>query len=387
VAVALFATATAVAAAARRVSLPESVVLVAVGLVGALIFPDLRLAITPQLVLSVFVPGLVFAAAYAIDWSDLRAVLGPVLGLAVPGVVASAAVVAVALTAIGLPLELAFVVGAITAATDPVAVVATMSRLRVPGGLRVLVESESLLNDGTGLVLFALAVRAVTGGIALAEGAALFVVTVVVSTIVGIAGGFIASRAIAATAERTIQLAVTLVLAYGTYQLAAAFGLSGILATVISGVVLGTLMRRGRSTAGVVDEVEDLWEVIAFGSTSLIFLLIGFAISLSALVAVPVAIALGTAAVIVARALIVYLPALLTRLWRGAKAVPHGWTHVVFWSGLRGAIALAAALSLPSDFPRRELLQQVSFGIVLVTLILQGTTAPLVVRRALAGAS
>ncbi len=343
----------------------------------------MRFAVTPTLVLSVFVPGLVFAAAYAIEWNDLRAVLGPVLGLAGPGVVASAAVVAVALSVIGLPITLAFVIGSITAATDPVAVVATMSRLHVPAGLRTLVEAESLLNDGTGLVLFALAVRAVTEGIGLGDGIVLFVITVVVSAVVGTAGAVIASRAIAATGERTIQLAVTVVLAYGTYQLAAAVGLSGILATVVAGIVLGTAMRRSRSATPVVDEVEDLWEVIAFALTSLVFLLIGFAISLPGLGHAPLAIAVGTTAVVAARALMVYLPAQVIHVWRRARPVPRGWAHVVFWSGLRGAIALAAALSLPADFPERELIQQVSFGIVLVTLIMQGTTASLVVRRAL----
>jgi Na+:H+ antiporter len=355
---------------------------VLVGLAGATVFPDVRFAITPALVLGVFVPGLVFAAAYAIGWSDLRGVLGPVLGLAGPGVVASAAVVAVALGAIGVPLTLAFVVGSITAATDPVAVVATMSRLRVPAGLRTLVEAESLLNDGTGLVLFALAVRAATEGIGLGEGIALFVTTVLVSAVVGVAGGVIAARAIAATRERTTQLAITVVLAYGAYQLAAAFGLSGILATVVGGIVLGTAMRRSGSAAAVVDEVEDLWEVIAFALTSLVFLLIGFAISLPGLGQAPGLIAVGTAAVLAARAFMVYVPAGLIRIWPRTRTLPRGWAHVVFWSGLRGAIALAAALSLPADFPARELIQEVSFGIVLVTLIPQGTTASLVVRRA-----
>jgi CPA1 family monovalent cation:H+ antiporter len=247
------------------------------------------------------------------------------------------------------------------------------------------VEAESLLNDGTGLVLFGLAVRAVTGGIGVGEGIVLFLVTVVVSSIVGVAGAVIASRAIAATRERPIQLAITIVLAYGSYQLAAVFGLSGILATVIAGIVLGTMMRRSARAAPVVDEVEDLWEVIAFALTSVVFLLIGFAIDLPALGNAPLAIVLGTAAIVAARALMVYLPAQLTRIWRRARPVPRGWAHVVFWSGLRGAIALAAALSLPADFPQRALVQEVSFGIVLVTLVVQGTTASLVVRRALPG--
>jgi len=369
------------------VSLPDSVVLVIAGLLGAALFPEIGLAITPGLVLGVFVPGLVFAAAYSIDWTDLRPVLGPILALAIPGVLASAVVVAFALhLAIGIPLELAFVVGAITAATDPVAVVATMRRLDVPRGLRTIVDGESLLNDGTGLVLFALAVRAVSAGVGTGEAAVLFVGTIAVSGIVGVGGGLVAARLVRATNERTIQLGISLVAAYGTYQLADVIGLSGILATVIAGIALGSRMRRTAGSDALVRETLDLWDVVAFILTSLVFLLIGFAIRLPSLLSAGAGVVVGTTAVVAARALIVYLPAAAVRLWTPARAVPRGWAHVIFWSGLRGAVALAAALSLPADFPQRELLQQISFGIVLVTLLVQGAGAPLVVRIALRGA-
>ena len=386
IAVALVAVATLLATFARRVSLPDSVVLVVAGLWGAVLFPEVALAVTPGLVLGVFVPGLVFAAAYSIDWSDLRPVLGPVVALAIPGVIASAAVVAAVLHAgIGLPLDLAFVVGAITAATDPVAVVAVMARLEVPRGLRTLVEGESLVNDGTGLVLFALAVRAVEVGVGPVDAVVLFLATIAVSAFVGVAGGLVAARVIRATPERTIQLGVSLVAAYGTYQLADLIGLSGILATVIAGIVLGSRMRRTAGSETLVREIDDLWEVVAFILTSLVFLLIGFAVRLPSLFGAGTAVILGTAAVVAARGVMVYVPALLVRLRARARSLPRGWSHVIFWSGLRGAIALAAALSLPADFPSRELLQQISFGIVLVTLLVQGAGAPLVVRRALGG--
>jgi CPA1 family monovalent cation:H+ antiporter len=315
VAVALLGAATVVAALARRASLPDSVVLVIAGLCGALLFPEIGLAITPGLVLGVFVPGLVFAAAYSIDWTDLRSVLGPILALAIPGVLASAVVVAFALSrGIGLPLDLAFVVGAITAATDPVAVVATMRRLDVPRDLRTLVEGESLLNDGTGLVLFALAVHSVEGGIGGTEAALLFVGTIGISAVVGVAGGLIAARLIRATSERTIQLAVSLVAAYGTYQLADLVGLSGILATVIAGIALGSRMRRTADSETLVREIEDLWDVVAFVLTSLVFLLIGFAIRLPTLLGAGSAVVIATAAAVLARALIVYVPAVAAGL-------------------------------------------------------------------------
>jgi CPA1 family monovalent cation:H+ antiporter len=114
--------------------------------------------------------------------------------------------------------------------------------------------------------------------------------------------------------------------------------------------------------------------------------LIGFAIRLPSLLNAGAGVAVGTVAVVAARALIVYAPAAAVRLWTPARGLPRGWAHVVFWSGLRGAIALAAALSLPADFRERELLQQISFGIVLVTLLVQGAGAPIVVRLALRGA-
>jgi CPA1 family monovalent cation:H+ antiporter len=386
VAVALLAVATLVAAFARRVSLPDSVVLVIAGLLGAALFPEIALAITPGLVLGVFVPGLVFAAAYSIDWADLRPVIGPVVALAIPGVLASAVIVAFCLHLVGIPFGQAFVVGAITAATDPVAVIATMARLDVPRGLRTLVESESLLNDGTGLVLFALAVRAVDGGVGGGEAAILFIGTIAVSCVVGVSGGIVAARLIRATNERTIQLGISLITAYGTYQLADLVGLSGILATVIAGIALGSRMRRTAGTEPLVREIEDLWDVVAFVLTSLVFLLIGFALRLPSLLDAWTAIVVGTGALVAARALIVYVPAAAARLRDRTRALPRGWAHVIFWSGLRGAIALAAALSLPAGFPQRELLHQITFGIVLVTLLVQGTGTPLVVRLALRGA-
>lgn len=384
---ALLAVATVVAALARRVSLPDSIVLVLAGLLGAAVFPEIRPAITPGLVLGVFVPGLVFAAAYSIDWSDLRPVLGPIVALAIPGVLASAIIVAVALYLVtGLPLQLAFVVGAITAATDPVAVVSTMKRLSVPPGLRTLVEGESLLNDGTGLVLFALAVRSVATGVGVTEAALLFVGTIAVSAIVGVGGGVLAARFMRATNERTTQLAISVVTAYGTYQLADMFGLSGILASVIAGIALGTSMRRTAATEALVTEIEDLWDVVAFMLTAVVFVLIGFVIRFPEVFGAAAGIVTATVAVLGARALIVYLPAAAVRFWARAGSVPPGWAHVIFWSGLRGAIALAAALSLPADFPEREVIQQISLGVVLVTLVMQGAGAPLVVRLALRGA-
>ena len=379
--------AVAIIAVARRAYVPESVALVVAGLVASAIRPDLRLGITPGLVLAVLVPGLVFDAASRLRWHDLSRTLGVISLLALPGVLISAGVVALALTwTTGLPFELAFVVGAMAAATDPVAVVATFRRLQAPEQLATIVEGESLLNDGTGLVLFALAVRAVGSPIDLPSALLGFVATVAVSVVVGLLGGAAAAWLIRRSGDRAVEITVSIILAYGAYLIADAFGLSGIIATVIAGIVLRFRLEEVGDQRDTIESLDTIWAYVAFALTALVFLIVGLSIKLDALWAAAAPILWAAAALLLARAFIVY--ALVGGLARvrhalGAEALPISWLHVVFWAGLRGAIATAAALSLPADFPQRSLLQGITFGIVLVTLLVQGVTAGPLVRRAL----
>ena len=377
----------AITAAARRAYIPESVALVLAGLAAAAFRPDLRLGITPGLVLAVLVPGLVFEAAYRLKWSVLRAELGLISVLAIPGVAISAAIVAGVLSlTTGLPFELAFVVGAMVAATDPIAVVATFRRLGAPDRLATLVEGESLLNDGTGLVLFALTVRTVGGLVDPAGALASFVATILVSGAVGIAGGVVAGRLIALADDRAIEISLSIVVAYGAYLIADAFSLSGIIATVIAAIAL-RLQLKDEVDRETLEALDTIWEYVAFALTAVVFLVVGLTIRLPELLDAMGPVVWGALAVIVGRALIVYvLVGGISRIRRAAGAaplIPVAWLHVVFWAGLRGAIAVAAALSLPLEFPQRLLLQEITFGIVLLTLLVQGTTAGLVVRTAL----
>ena len=327
--------------------------------------------------LLVLVPGLVFDAAFDIEWRIVRGLLPALLGLAVPGVVVSALVVAFALNvAVALPFALAFTVGAITAATDPVAVVATLQRLAMPHRLRTLVEGESLLNDGTGLVLVALAIEAATATFDPIEGALLFVITLVVSVAAGIAMGLLGTLAVRGSRFSFVAFLVTLVLAYGTFAVAQATGLSGVLATVIGATTLGTLLRGTWSDRVLAERIDRSWSRIAYALSAVTFLAIGLVIDLPSLANSLGAIAVGVLAVLVARALLVYVPFAALR-----PRVPTGWAHVLFWSGLRGAIAFAATLALPLAFPKRLDVQEIAFGIVLVTLVAQGLTAPALVRR------
>jgi monovalent cation:H+ antiporter, CPA1 family len=386
---ALVSLAAVTALAANRLRIPSSVSLVVLGLVAGALLPPGTIQVTPELVLLVLVPGLVFEAALRLELAQLRRTFGWLVLLAAPGVLLSAVVVAVVLqVAIQLPFELGMVVGAMVAATDPVAVIATFRNLGAPARLTTLVEGESLFNDGTALVLFVVTVNAVTGPVTLGETAVTVAVTVASSIAIGLAGGWIASRLIKLVDDHAIELTLSLAAAYGTYILTDALHQSGIIATVVAGVVIGTYGRSVGLSRRALEALDTVWEFIAFLLTALAFVLVGLAISFADLVASLPAIAAGLVGILVGRALVVYgllgaSARLLAR--RGGQApagVPLPWLHVLFWAGLRGAVAVAMALSLPASFPERALLQEITFGVVLFTLFVQGTTAERVVRRA-----
>ena len=370
----------------RRLGVPGPIAFVLLGLALSAAAPPVRLLVTPELVLGVLLPGLVFEAAYRLHWDDLRRSYGSIAFLAVPGVLLSAAMVAAGLAiTTGIRPELAFVAGAIVSATDPAAVVATFTKLRAPRRLVAVVDAESLLNDGTGLVAFAIAVAAVTRGIGLGQAAWLFVATVAGSVALGAVAGLAGAFAVV-RARRALAVALTVAAAYGTYLAAAAIGLSGVLASVIAGIVLGNYGRRIGLTTATERAFDAVWEPLTAALTALIFLAVGLAIGQSALLSALGPIAWGVLAVLLARAVVVYgliggaVLALGRR--RGAPNLPARWLHPLFWAGLRGGVATAAALSLPLDFPERDLLQRIAFGVVLVTLLVQGTTAAWLVRWA-----
>jgi CPA1 family monovalent cation:H+ antiporter len=283
-----------------------------------------------------------------------------------------------------LPVELGFVVGAMVAATDPAAVVATFRRVSAPKRLVTVVESESLLNDGTALVVFAIALQAVASGFSWPTALLAFVVTVAGSILIGGVIGWLASRVVATVNDHLIELTISLATAYGAYLVADLAHESGIIATVVAGAVLGTYGRR----IGMSDETQQaldiVWEFLAFLLTALAFLLVGLAISVPDLFDALAPIAWCVLAITVGRVIVVYL--LLggsSRLVsdRFHPALPVAWLHVLFWAGLRGAVAVAMALSLPPDLPQRDLLRDIVFGVVLFTLLIQGTTTELVIRR------
>jgi CPA1 family monovalent cation:H+ antiporter len=377
----LLAVVSLVALAVRRVRVPYTVALVLVGLVIS--FEEgPEFAVTPELILALFVPPLVFQAAFHLEIDALRENLGAILTLAVPGVLLCALIVAgVVAFGVGLPLSIALVFGALISATDPVAVIALFRTLGVPRRLAVAVEGESLFNDGTAIVIFQIALAAaLTGSFSLVGGVIDFLWVSLGGLGIGLVLGFTVSRLIAQIDDYFIEITLTTVLAYGSYLLAEQMHVSGVLAVVAAGLICGNLGPAGMSpTTKVV--LYSFWEYLAFLVNSLVFLLIGLRIEIADLLShgLPIAVAVGS--VLASRAVVVYGLLWLARGVDRGVHVPVSWQHVLVWGGLRGAVSLALALSLPAALPDRDLLQVMAFGVVLFTLVGQGTTIQVLLRR------
>lgn len=357
----------------RRMRVPYTVALVIVGLLITFQQP-LEIDLTPELILALFVPPLVFEAAFHLNLTELQRNLADIVLLAVPGVILTTLIVGGIIawtTPLGLPVALVF--GALIAATDPVAVVAIFRTLNVPKRLAALVEGESLLNDGTAIVVFNLVlVVALTGKFDLVQGAAEFVRVSAGGIVIGLVLGWLISRIIERVDDYLIETTLTTVLAFGSYLLAERFHFSGVLAVVMAGLVNGNIGPQGMSpTTRVV--LFNFWEYVAFLANSFVFLLIGLQVDLPALLAVWQPVVAAIIAVLVARALVVYGLGFVTN--RLAAPISLKWQHVLNWGGLRGAIGLALALSLPASLGTdRDLIRLMTFGVVLFTLLVQGTT-------------
>jgi CPA1 family monovalent cation:H+ antiporter len=379
----LLAAAILVAMIARRIHLPYTVGLVITGIVLALAGIDAGIVLTHELVFDGILPPLLFEAALNIRWSDLRRDAVPVLTLAILGVVISALVVTIAtVSLLNWPMASALVFGVLIAATDPVAVIAMFKDTGVKGRFRLLVESESLLNDGVAAVLFALALASAqaAGGESTTapQIAEALVLTAGGGTLVGLVCGAVAIALAGWAKDHLVETALTMVAAYGSFLLAEQLHVSGVLATVAAGLLMGNFgLLAGRQQHAPSFEgrefVMAFWEFAAFIANSLIFLLIGVTVA-----GVPFG-ALGAAAlslivvlVLIGRALTVYPLCLIFA--RSRWAIPMPAQHLLWWGGLRGALALALALALPESLPFRNEILIATFGVVVFSVVVQGVT-------------
>ncbi len=373
---------------ARRVRLQLTVVLAVVGfLAGWLGEPlgiesPLRGEEFEEVLIFLFLPVLIFAAALGISTRAFFRNLGPILVLAIVAFLVSAVLVGGALSlGLSIPLTAALLFGALISATDPVAVVAIFRQLGVPERLLTIVEGESMLNDGVAIVLFNILLAVALGGQASVVGGLIeFFFVFFGGAAIGAAVGFVAALVLP-WLDRLAAAALSVAVAYGGFVLADdVLGFSGVMATVASGLVLGGLAP-SRASAEVREAWDELWESLDYVANALLFLLIGLAIDPELIVENIGAIALAVVVVLVTRAVAV-VP-LVSALERFAGIPPVGRRNeaILIWGGLRGGVALALALALPEALPQRETFIAMTGGVVLATLLLNATTISWLVHR------
>ncbi len=379
-----------VALVTQRIRLPYTVALVVAGLIIALIPGTPTIVLTPELIVAVFLPTLIFEAAYNLHFGHLRENLRLITILAIPGVLLTATIVAVFVHFVGgFDWPIAFLFGAIMSATDPVSVVAMFKELGAPVRLRTILEGESLFNDGTAIVLFNLILGIILAG-TFDAGASLvqFGIVVVGGLLIGLILGYAFSFILGQVDDYLIETVLTIVLAYGTYFLAELLHVSGIIAIVAAGLLVGNYGRRVSLSPTSKIGVGLSWELFGFLANSLIFLFVGLQIKVAHFDftnALPVII-VAIAAVLLSRGLVVGLVSTLIKTLRIDRPLSYGWQTVLVWGGLRGAVSLALALSIPltlgtTPFPGRGTLLVMTFGVILFSLLVQGLTIkPLLTR-------
>lgn len=371
-----------IAMISRKLGMPYSVGLVAAGLLIA-VTPDApRFSLSRDLIFNVLLPPLVFEGALELEWKSFRRELPVTMTLALLGVALAALVVAGGLhywlhwSWIGASLFAVLI-----AATDPVAVIAAFKEMNADKRLCMLVESESLLNDGVVAVAFAVLVGIATG----ASPDATSVIPAFLWTMLGgaLVGAIISATVLllaGRTNEHLVEITLTTLAAYGSFLIAERLHASGVLASLTAGLMIGNLGSMGAISDSGRPHVLAAWEFFAFVANSFVFLLIGIQ-----LVGVPIS-SLGweTAAiaillVLAGRAAAVYP---LSNLFRPTKlAVPIRFQNVLFWGGLRGALGLALALTVPASVPERGPIILSAFVVVAFSIFVQGLTMPVLVER------
>jgi CPA1 family monovalent cation:H+ antiporter len=363
-----------------------------VALIPGLPNPDIQ----PDLILLVFLPPLLFSAAFETPLRELRTYRAPILRLSIGLVLLTAVLVAAAVHAAvpSLDWAAALTLGAIVAPTDALAATSVFRRIGAPRVVRTLIEGESLFNDATALVTYRFAViAAVSGTFVLAEAAGGFVAAIVGGVVIGWLVGRGASELVRRLDNPTVEVAVSLLIPYAAYLPAEELGVSGVLGAVVAGLIVGRRLGTILSPNSRILWLTT-WKMLGFLLNGFAFILIGLQLPdiVAGLGGYTPAELIGLAAlvigvVVVGRLVWVFLSSLLPgspaqTLFRNDRRLARWLVFLVGWAGLRGAVSLAAALALPVDFPARNLILFLTFAVILATLVGQGLTLPYVLRRA-----
>ncbi len=383
--VALLAVALVIALVTKRIGIPYTVGLVVAGFAVGLSHGFHSVSFSSGLVFYVLLPVLLFEASFNLQVKHLLENSVGITILAVPGVVAAFLLTAAGLRLLGEAWEVAVVFGALIAATDPVSVVDLFRRHALHHRLLTIVEGESLFNDGTAAVLFVIAL-----GVVLPHGqrggelrpVADFAWMMGGGLLLGLALGYLAGRLHRTIDDHLIEITLSTLVAYGSFLIGEGLGMSGVVACVTAGVTVGHFGRHEAFSPATRVAMETFWEYAAFAVSSLLFLLIGLRVNLGDLSPLAPTIVFAFGVVLIARAAVIYGYGVATHLVH--RPLPWAWQHVLVWGGLRGTVALALVLSVPVALPGRDRLAVLTFGVVLLSLLVQGLTMrPLLARLGL----
>ncbi len=372
----------------KNFSIPYTVLLVAIGLIlseFSIFIPFLEalqfFKLTPDLVFFVFLPALIFESGLNLDTRMLIKNLAPVLTMAIPALLISTSIVGISIwLLLDIELTIALLFGALISATDPVAVVALFKELGAPQRLNILIEGESLFNDATAIVVFGILLAMIVDGSSvtlLSTGSAIieFIRVFLGGVVVGLLTGFLVSEMLQRLQSNVSSiLTMSIVTAYGSFIIAEhGIHVSGVMATVSSAMILN-VYGLSRITTDVKSILSETWELVALIANSLLFLLVGLSIDASYLFSFLPVILVAVIFVQIARAASVYSLVPLTIKLFNLPGVSMAERHIIWWGGLKGGLAIAIVLSIPESIPGREILINLTLGIVLFTLLVNAWT-------------
>lgn len=374
--------AVAVAVTVKYIRLPYTVALVLVGLAVGFtdVFPSVHLS--KEVILFVFLPPLLFEGTINMDLNTLKK-RGVIVGtLALAGTFFSTFILGMILAwLIKLPLPIALLLGAIITPTDPVSVLATFKEYGVVKGLSTIVEGESVFNDGIGVVIYLLLLNYISGQeMTLGSATCLFLWEVAVGGGIGVLLGLLTHLVLSKIDDHVIEVLISLILAYGSYLLAERLHCSGVVAVVCAGLIIGNYGRILSMSPKTRLTLSHFWEVISFAVNSLLFLLIGIDLDSEALFGSILVVLIVFILMIMARSLTVYLFTGILGLFKKHR-ITWEWRHIANWAGLRGSIPIALALGIPVTIMQRGELINIVFGVVLLSLLVQGLTIKPLLRK------
>ncbi len=361
-----------IATAVKYIRIPYTIALVVVGIAVGLsgFFPPVQL--TEEVVFTLILPPLLFEGALAMDIGELRRDLRPVLTLATAGLVVSILIAGYITSLAGLPILLALIFASMVSPTDPVSVLATFKKLGAPKRLATIMEGESIINDGTAVVIYSILLGMLAGTSTISRGVVEFFFVCIGGAVVGFLLGYAAYRILAHIDDALIEVTLTVILAFGTFLLAESLRVSGVIAVVSAGLVIGNYGTEFSMSPTTRITLVNFWSAIVFIVNSLVFILIGLDTPVYRLSEHAMLVAVAIFAVLAGRACVVY-PVL------SAFKMGLSWQNVVFWGGLHGTIPVALALSY--EGPMRDEIVSMVFGVVIFSLIVQGLSLDIYARR------